>query len=347
MARSHDHDYDDNFIDSLGRPLRDLRISVTDRCNFRCQYCMPKEIFGPEFEFLPREDIMSFEEITRIATLSASLGVTKFRLTGGEPLLRADLHKLVSKLHEIPNVEIALTTNGTLLKNYAQLLSESGLNRVTVSLDSLDDQTFRQMNDVSFPVKAVLEGIATAGHFGLGPIKINAVVRKGVNDHTLLDLAAYFRGTSHIVRFIEYMDVGNSNGWVMDEVIPSSRILSLIGKVYPLEELPSNYSGEVASRYRYKDGAGEIGLISSITAPFCGNCTRARLSADGKFFTCLFANSGTDILKEIRSGATDKHLIEMLKSIWLRRDDQYSELRTKYMRLSPEEKKIEMSYIGG
>ncbi|MCH2657876.1 MAG: GTP 3',8-cyclase MoaA [Dehalococcoidia bacterium] len=347
MTSPHDHDYDDNFVDSLGRSLRDLRISVTDRCNFRCQYCMPKEIFGPKFEFLRREEIMSFEEITRIAKLSANLGVTKFRLTGGEPLLRADIHKLVGKLHTIPDVEIALTTNGTLLKNYAQLLAESGLNRVTVSLDSLDDQTFRQMNDVDFPVETVLEGIEAADHFGLGPIKINAVVRDGVNDHTLLDLAEYFRGTSHIVRFIEYMDVGNSNGWILDEVLPSSHVLSRIGKVFPLEKLPSNYSGEVASRYRYKDGAGEIGLISSITAPFCGSCTRARLSADGKFFTCLFASNGTDILKEIRSGVTDRYLIEMLKSIWVRRDDQYSELRTKHTQLPPEEKKIEMSYIGG
>lgn len=347
MANSYDHDYEDNFIDSFGRPLRDLRISVTDRCNFRCQYCMPKELFGPEFEFLRRQDIMSFEEIARIATLTASLGVTKFRLTGGEPLLRADLHKLVSKLHTIPGVEIALTTNGTLLKKHAQLLADSGLNRVTVSLDSLDDQTFRQMNDVDFPVEAVLEGIEAADYFGLGPIKINAVVRKGVNDHTLLELATYFRGTPHIVRFIEYMDVGNSNGWVMDEVIPSGRVITQIGNVFPLEKLPSNYSGEVASRYRYKDGAGEIGLISSITEPFCGNCTRARLSADGKFFTCLFASGGTDLLKEIRSGATDEHLIEILKSIWLPRKDRYSELRTEYMELLTEEKKIEMSYIGG
>ncbi len=347
MTDSHDHMSDDNFIDSLGRPLRDLRISVTDRCNFRCQYCMPKEIFGPEFKFLRRQDIMSFEEITRIASLATSLGVKKFRLTGGEPLLRADLHKLIRQLHRIPDIEIALTTNGTLLKNHAQLLAESGLDRVTVSLDSLDDQIFRQMNDVDFPVRDVLEGIEVADRFGLGPIKVNAVVRKDVNDHTLLDLATYFRGTPHIVRFIEFMDVGNSNGWVMDEVIPSSKVLDLIGNIFPLEQLPSNYSGEVANRFRYKDGKGEIGLISSITAPFCENCTRARLSADGKFFTCLFASGGTDLLQEIRSGATDEHLTQILRSIWLSRGDRYSEIRTEYMRSLPEDKKIEMSYIGG
>ena len=346
-SAAHLDDADAPIVDRFGRPLRDLRISVTDRCNFRCQYCMPKEVFGPDFAFLPRNAILTFEEITRIARISADLGVRKFRLTGGEPLLRAELHKLIEQLKGIPDVEVALTTNATLLASQAKRLAAAGLDRVTVSLDSLDDDVFRQMNDMDFPVAAVLDGIDVATAAGLGPLKVNAVVRKGVNDHTLLDLARHFRGTDHIVRFIEFMDVGSTNGWRLDEVIPSSELVSLIDAEFPLEPLDANYPGEVASRYRYRDGAGEIGFISSVTQPFCGACTRARISAEGQLFTCLFAVQGTDLRAALRNGVSDDQLTDQLRQIWGARDDRYSALRSEATEDLPERPKIEMSYIGG
>ncbi|MDA0815434.1 MAG: GTP 3',8-cyclase MoaA [Chloroflexi bacterium] len=347
------------LVDALGRPLHDLRISVTDRCNFRCQYCMPKEIFGPNFAFLPRTAILSFEEITSLARLFVDRGVSKLRLTGGEPTLRADLPKLVGMLHELhtpdgERVEIAMTTNGTMLKHLARPLAEAGLDRVTVSLDSIDDPTFRSMNDMDFPVAMVLEGIEAATEAGLGPVKINAVVRRRVNDHTLVDLARHFRGTGHIVRFIEFMDVGNSNGWRMDEVLPAAELVEMIGAEFPLEAIEANYTGEVARRYRYRDGAGEIGLITSVTQPFCGTCTRARLSAEGGLYTCLFATGGVDLRESLRNGATDEELGALIDRTWRARTDRYSQIRTAE---TPEDgtlgepgeggRKVEMSFIGG
>ncbi len=346
-STAHLEDIDQPMVDRFGRPLRDLRISVTDRCNFRCQYCMPKEVFGPDFAFLPRDAILSFEEIARIARITASLGVRKFRLTGGEPLLRAELHKLIEQLKAIPGAEVALTTNATLLASQAKRLAAAGLDRVTVSLDSLDDEVFRSMNDMDFPVAPVLDGIDVATSAGLGPVKVNAVVRRGINDHTLLELARHFRGTGHIVRFIEFMDVGSTNGWRLDEVIPSSELVSLINAEFPLEPVEANYLGEVASRYRYRDGAGEIGFISSVTQPFCGACSRARISAEGQLFTCLFASTGTDLRAAIRAGASDDELTERFRAIWGVRDDRYSALRSEATEDLPERPKIEMSYIGG
>ena len=295
-------------LDRLGRPLRDLRISVTDRCNFRCRYCMPREVFGRDYPFLPREDILSYEEIARLARLFAGRGVEKIRLTGGEPLLRRDLPQLVHRLAELPGVEVALTTNGALLGHLADELAEAGLARVTVSLDSLDDAVFRAMNDADFPVARVLQGIEAAAEAGLTPIKINAVVHRGVNDHGLVELARHFHGSGHIVRFIEYMDVGTSNGWRLDEVLPGAEIVRRIDAALPLEALPANYPGEVARRYRYRDGGGEIGVITSVTQPFCGACSRARLSAEGKLFTCLFAGDGADLRGPLRDGSTDDDL---------------------------------------
>jgi GTP 3',8-cyclase len=344
---AHLEDIDQSMVDRFGRSLRDLRISVTDRCNFRCQYCMPKEVFGPDFAFLPRDAILSFEEIARIARITASLGVRKFRLTGGEPLLRAELHKLIEQLKAIPDVEVALTTNATLLASQAKRLAAAGLDRVTVSLDSLDDEVFRSMNDMDFPVAPVLEGIDVATAAGLGPVKVNAVVRRGVNDHTLLDLARHFRGTEHIVRFIEFMDVGSTNGWRLDEVIPSSELVELIDAEFPLEPVDASYPGEVASRYRYRDGAGEIGFISSVTQPFCGACSRARISAEGQLFTCLFATEGTDLRAVLRAGIGDDELTERFRQVWGVRDDRYSALRSEATDDLPERPKIEMSYIGG
>jgi cyclic pyranopterin phosphate synthase len=344
---AHIDDIDEPMVDSFGRPLRDLRISVTDRCNLRCQYCMPKEVFGPDFAFLPRAAILTFEEIARIARLTANLGVRKFRLTGGEPLLRAELYKLIEQLHEIPGAEVALTTNATLLASQAEQLAAAGLDRVTVSLDSLDDEVFRSMNDMNFPVAPVLQGIEVATAAGLGPIKVNAVVRKGVNDHSLVDLARHFRGTEHIVRFIEFMDVGSTNDWRLDEVIPSSELVALIDAEFPLEPVDANYTGEVAQRYRYRDGAGEIGFISSVTQPFCGACSRARISAEGQLFTCLFATEGTDLRAALREGASDEDLTAMLRRVWGVRDDLYSALRSESTEDLPERPRIEMSYIGG
>lgn len=334
-------------IDRLGRPLRDLRISVTDRCNFRCHYCMPKEIFGPDFEFIPRDEILSFEEIERIARIAADLGVRKFRLTGGEPLLRAELPTLVQMLANIPDTEIALTTNATLLASQSEMLAAAGLDRITVSLDSINDAVFREMNDMDFPVAMVLEGIDAASEAGLGPIKVNAVVRKGVNDHTLIDLARHFRGSEHIVRFIEFMDVGTTNGWRLDEVMPTSDLASSIDAEFPLESIDPQYEGEVAKRYRYRDGAGEIGFITSVTQPFCGSCSRARISADGRLYTCLFAAEGSDLRTRLRDDTSDEELRALLRSIWRRRGDRYSELRSEATGDLEDVPRVEMSYIGG
>jgi cyclic pyranopterin phosphate synthase len=337
-------DVEQPLLDRLQRPLRDLRISVTDRCNFRCQYCMPREVFGPNFEFLPRDQILSFEEIARLASVFASLGVRKFRLTGGEPLLRNDLPKLVEMLAAIDGVDLAVTTNASLLASQARALARAGLDRVTVSLDSIDDAVFRAMNDVDVPVSRVLEGIEAAERAGLGPVKVNCVVRKGVNDHTLVDLARHFKGTGHIVRFIEFMDVGTTNGWKLDEVTPAAEVVEQINAALPLVPLEPNYDGEVAKRWAYADGEGEIGLITSVTEPFCATCTRARLSADGRLFTCLFAVEGLDLRETLRSGAGDDELTEIVRGVWTSREDRYSELRSDGTADLP---RVEMSFIGG
>ena len=332
------------LLDRFGRPLHDLRISVTDRCNFRCRYCMPREVFGADFAFLPRDQILRFEEIERVARLAAELGVRKVRLTGGEPLLRAELPRLVGMLAAIPGLEVALTTNGSLLASQAAALAEAGLSRVTVSLDSLDDDVFRAMNDAAFPVRLVTEGIEAAAAAGLAPIKVNAVVRRGVNDHTVVDLARHFHGSGHTLRFIEFMDVGTTNGWRMDEVVPAQELLAAISAALPLQPVEPAYRGEVARRYRYADGGGEIGFITSVTQPFCGDCTRARLSAEGSLFTCLFAASGTDLREPLRTGASDEELTALLRRTWGAREDRYSELRSGATEDLP---RVEMSYIGG
>ncbi|MCY4640843.1 MAG: GTP 3',8-cyclase MoaA [Chloroflexi bacterium] len=331
-------------LDRFGRPLRDLRISVTDRCNFRCRYCMPREVFGPGFAFLPRDQILSFEEIARVAHVAAGLGVRKVRLTGGEPLLRAELPRLVAMLAAIPDLEVALTTNGSLLASLAAELARAGLGRVTVSLDSLDDGVFRQMNDASFPVRLVLEGIEAAAAAGLAPVKVNAVVRRGVNDHTAVDLARHFHGSGHVLRFIEFMDVGTTNGWQLGEVVPAGELRDAVDAALPLEPVEPSYRGEVARRYRYRDGGGEIGFITSVTQPFCGDCTRSRLSAEGVLYTCLFASSGRDLREPLRSGASDAELTELLRGIWGAREDRYSEERSAATAGLP---RVEMSYIGG
>ncbi len=339
---------EDVLTDQLNRPLRDLRISLTDRCNFRCAYCMPKALFGANHAFMPRSQLLSFEEIERLARLFVGLGVRKLRLTGGEPLIRRDLDQLIGMLAGIDGVEdISLTTNASLLTlEKAQALKAAGLNRITVSLDGIDDATFKAMNDVGFPVAKVLEGIDNAEAAGLSPIKINMVVQRGVNDHDIVPMAGHFRGTPHIVRFIEYMDVGNTNGWRLDEVMPSREVVERIHAEWPVEPLEANYRGEVAERYRYVDGGGEIGMISSVSQPFCGDCSRARLSAEGKLYTCLFASAGHDLRDRLREGADDSELLEFLKGIWRRRADRYSELRTHETKVV-DTRKIEMSYIGG
>jgi len=332
-------------IDTLGRPMRDLRVSVTDRCNFRCGYCMPKEAFGLDHAFLPRAEILEFEEIERVVRASVALGVRKVRLTGGEPLVRANLERLVAMLVAIDGVDdLTLTTNASLLAKGALALRAAGLHRVTVSLDALDDATFMRMNDVGFPVARVLDGIAAAEAAGLGPVKLNAVIRRGINEHAIGDLAEHFRGTGTTVRFIEYMDVGHTNGWRMADVVPAAEVVAAIDARWPLEPVAAEYRGEVAQRYRYRDGAGEIGVISSVTQPFCGDCTRARLSADGRLYTCLFATAGHDLRALVRSGATDAELVEALRAIWTGRSDRYSELRTLETVDLP---KVEMSFIGG
>jgi len=329
--------------DQLARPLRDLRVSVTDRCNFRCGYCMPREVFGEGYEYLPRRAILRFEEIHRVVRVAAELGVRKVRITGGEPLLRHDLPQLVAMLAEVEGIELALTTNGALLPKHAQALAEAGLRRVTVSLDSLDDATFRKMNDADFPVEKVLEGIAAAEAAGLEPIKINAMVQRGVNDEHVVDLAGHFKGTGHTVRFIEFMDVGTTNRWHAEDVVSGAEIVQRITAELPAEPVEPAYRGEVAKRWRYVDGEGEFGVITSVTQPFCGDCTRARLSAEGVLYTCLFASRGTDLRDTLRGGRSDDHLREQLAEIWTAREDRYSERRADGE--SPE--KIEMSYIGG
>jgi cyclic pyranopterin phosphate synthase len=330
-------------LDTLGRPVRDLRISVTDRCNFRCAYCMPKSVFGHEYRFMDRKELLSFEELERIARAFASLGVEKIRLTGGEPLLRRELERLVRQLASIGGLDLTLTTNASLLARKAEALRDAGLDRVNVSLDSLDDAVFRAMNDVDFPVARVLEGIDAAAAVGL-PVKVNAVVKRGVNDAGVVDMARHFRGTGHALRFIEYMDVGSTNGWRLDDVVPAREIVERIDAVFPLEPVEAAYRGEVARRWRYRDGAGEIGVITSVTQPFCGDCTRARISAEGKLYTCLFALRGTDLRALLRGGASDEELTAAIAGVWTKRADRYSELRSERTAELP---RIEMSYIGG
>ena len=331
--------------DRLHRPLRDLRISLTDRCNFRCTYCMPKEIFGPGFQFLNRHEVLSFEEIERLARVFAGLGVTKIRLTGGEPLLRRNADQLVARLAAIDGIDdLTMTTNGSLLRQRARLLADAGLTRVTVSLDSVDDAMFRAMNDVDFPVAKVLDGIDAAVEAGLGPVKVNAVVKRGVNDTGIEALAERFRGTGVILRFIEFMDVGSTNGWRLDDVVPAQEIIDRISASWALEPVDRVSPGDVASRWRYADGGGEIGVIASVTQPFCGACTRARISAEGKLYTCLFAAGGHDLRELLRSGVSDAQLDESVRAIWTRRTDRYSDLRTAETTSRP---KVEMSHIGG
>jgi GTP 3',8-cyclase len=331
------------LVDQFQRPVRDLRISVTDRCNFRCTYCMPKELFGKDHEFLPRDQLLSFEEIGHLVGLFVDRGVTKVRITGGEPLLRKDLEKLIGMLDAIDGVDdLTLTTNASLLTRKARSLAAAGLSRVTVSLDALDDPTFQRMNDVGFPVSSVLEGIEAAAEAGLGPIKVNAVIKRGVNEHAVVDMARHFKGTGHIVRFIEYMDVGNTNGWRLDDVVPAEEMVSAINQVIPLEPIPPNYPGEVANRFRYLDGEGEVGVIASVTRPFCGSCTRARLSAEGVLYTCLFASAGSNLRDAIRAG---KDVGPIIDRIWSNREDRYSEIRS--AQTVSIGSRVEMSYIGG
>jgi len=330
--------------------VRDLRISVTDRCNFRCTYCMPAEVFGEKYEFLPRPHILTFEEIERLARLFAAAGVSKLRITGGEPLVRANLPELIESLSAIDGIDdIALTTNGYLLAQNAQALKDAGLNRLTISLDSIDEDIFKQMSGRPQGPANTLEGIKVATELGFSPIKINVVVQRGVNDHTLVDTARHFKGTGAIVRFIEFMDVGTKNGWEMSQVVTSKEVIELIGEEFPLEPVEPNYPGEVANRYRYADGDGEIGVISSVSQAFCGSCTRARLSTDGKLVTCLFASGGTDLKMPMRSGADDDELAAIIAKVWGGRDDRYSALRSKdtEYKVAGTGDKVEMYYIGG
>jgi len=335
--------------DAFGRPMRDLRISVTDRCNFRCTYCMPRELFGADHAFLPRASLLSFEEIARLARLFAVLGVTKLRLTGGEPLVRKGIEQLVGMLASIPGIsDLSLTTNGSLLTaDKARRLKDAGLGRITVSLDALDDASFQAMNGVGFPVQRVLEAIEHAAAAGLGPVKVNMVVKRGANDHGIEAMAGHFRGSGHILRYIEYMDVGTTNGWRMRDVVPTDEVLARIAARWPIEPVAPNYPGEVARRWRYRDGAGEVGAIASVTKPFCGGCTRARLSAEGVLYTCLFAAAGTNLRELLRTGASDDALGERIAGAWGGRRDRYSELRSEATAALQGRKKIEMSYIGG
>ena len=333
-------------LDALQRPLRDLRISVTDRCTFRCTYCMPKEIFGRDYVFLARDELLSFEEITRLTRVFVKLGVRKVRLTGGEPTLRRDFDKLVAMLAEIDGLEdIAMTTNGSLLTlDKAKALKAAGLTRATLSLDSLDEATFQSMNDVGFPVSKVLEAIENAATAGLTPVKIDMVVKRGVNDQDIVPMASHFRGTGHILRFIEYMDVGTTNGWRLEDMVSAKEILDTLQREWPLEPVDPNYFGEVAERYRYQDGQGEVGIIASVTRAFCGACTRARLTADGELFTCLFGNHGHDLRSILRGGAGDDELEAAVRDIWSVRADRYSEIRSEDTITL---RKVEMSKIGG
>jgi cyclic pyranopterin phosphate synthase len=334
------------ILDRLERPFRDLRISVTDRCNFRCPYCMPAEIYGDKYTFLPRSDLLTFEEITRLARIFTGLGARKLRLTGGEPLVRQEIERLVEQLAALDGIEdLAMTTNGFLLPKKAQALKAAGLKRVTVSLDSLDDDVFRRMNGNRASVQNVLDGIAAAEQAGFAPIKINTVVQRGVNDHTLVDLARYCKDRGYIVRFIEYMDVGTLNGWRLDDVVPAAEIVERINAEMPLEAMPENYRGEVALRYRYQDG-GEIGLIASVTKPFCGDCTRLRLSPEGEIYTCLFAVKGIDLRGPLRAGATNEEMDAIIRGIWGKRADRYSEIRTSLTDRDQRDK-VQMFHIGG
>jgi GTP 3',8-cyclase len=335
---------DGPVVDTRGRGLGDLRISVTDRCNFRCVYCMPKGVFGRDYQFLPQAQLLTFEEIARIAKIFVGLGVKKIRLTGGEPLLRRNLEKLVEMLARLGDLDLTLTTNGALLAKKARSLRDAGLTRVTVSLDSLDDAKFRQMNDVDFPVTSVLEGIAAAEAVGLAPIKVNMVVKAGMNEDSIVPMARHFKGTGHIVRYIEYMDVGATNGWRMDDVVSAAQIVGMIGAAMPLIPVDANYGGEVAQRWRYADGSGEIGVIASVTQAFCRDCTRARLSTEGKLYTCLFATQGHDLRDLLRGGFSDTELANAVASVWGQRADRYSEVRNANTVRLP---KVEMSYIGG
>jgi cyclic pyranopterin phosphate synthase len=331
-----------DVLDTLGRPLRDLRISVTDRCNFRCVYCMPKEVYGRDHRFLDRRELLTFEEIARVARVFVDGGVRKIRITGGEPLVRRDVEHLIGLLAEL-GVDLTLTTNGSLLPQKAQALADAGLTRVTVSLDALDDATFRALNDVDFPVDRVLEGIDAAGAAGL-PVKVNAVIKRGANEDQVVPMAAFFRERGHTLRFIEYMDVGHTNGWRLDDVVPAKEIVARLDEAFGVEPAEASYRGEVAKRWRYRDGRGEFGVIASVTQPFCGDCTRARLSAEGKLFTCLFALRGHDLRAAIRSGVSDEELAQSVRSVWGGRTDRYSDLRSEQTRGL---EKIEMSYIGG
>jgi cyclic pyranopterin phosphate synthase len=335
--------------DTLGRPIRDLRISVTDRCNFRCTYCMPREIFGRDYEFLPHDQVLTFEEITRLARIFVGLGVEKLRITGGEPLVRRNLPDLVAMLGAIRrpdggDIDLTLTTNGSALRALARPLADAGLKRVTVSLDSLDDAVFGAMNGIDFPVAKVLDGIDAARDAGLEPIKVNMVVRRGINESSVVPMARWARETGAVLRFIEYMDVGHSNGWRLDEVVPAQELLDAVSAVWPIEPADPNYRGEVAERWRYRDGFGEFGVISSVTQPFCQDCTRARVSAEGKLYTCLFAVTGHDARAVLRSGADDQTLAAFVEGIWLRRGDRYSELRSAATSTLP---KVEMFAMGG
>ncbi len=339
------------LTDRLRRPLRDLRVSVLDRCNFRCPYCMPAEIFGEKYQFLPREEILTFEEIERLVRIFLGFGVEKLRITGGEPLLRHGLQDLIARLRSLDErLDIALTTNGSLLPKWADSLAEAGLRRITISLDSLDPGVFHQMSGERFGVERVLEGIAAAESAGLGPIKINCVVQRGVNDEGLVDLARHFHGTGHILRFIEFMDVGTRNQWDMEQVVSASEIVERISAEIPLEPVEANYAGEVATRWRYADGGGEIGVIASVSKPFCGDCTRARLTTEGSLVTCLFAEGGIDLRGPMRTGADDDALREIISSTWTDRTDRYSEERGGLMQIegtTPKRERVEMYQIGG
>ncbi len=330
--------------DFFGRPLRDLRISITDRCNFRCVYCMPKEVFGRDYRFLEHSQLLSFEETLRVARVFVGLGARKIRLTGGEPLVRRDVERLVAMLASIDGIDLTLTTNGSLLAQKARALADAGLGRVTVSLDSLDDVVFRSMNDVDFPVTRVIDGIDAAAAAGLDPIKVNMVVRRGMNEDSIVPMARFFRERGQILRFIEYMDVGHTNGWRLDDVVSAREIVAAIDAELPLEPVDPNYPGEVAERWRYRDGSGEIGVIASVTQAFCRDCTRARISADGSLYTCLFATAGTDLKGLLRSGATDDELAGAIGEVWRARTDRYSEVRSDQ---TSGVRKIEMSFIGG
>ncbi|MDR3298513.1 MAG: GTP 3',8-cyclase MoaA [Candidatus Accumulibacter sp.] len=351
-AGRYSHAGENVLTDALSRPLRDLRISVTDRCNLRCSYCMPRDVYGKKFSFLPMNELLSFEEIHRLSRLFVGLGVRKIRLTGGEPMLRHRLERLIEKLALLEEsagrpIEIAMTTNGTLLASRAQALKDAGLSRLTVSLDALSETTFRRMTDSEISVGQVLEGIAAAQAAGLAPIKVNTVIRRGINEDEIIPLVSYFRNTGIILRVVEFMDVGTTNHWKLDEVVSSREIVARVDEVYSLAPFAANYQGEVARRWRFVDGAGEIGTISSVTQPFCGECTRLRLSTDGKLYGCLFAANGEDLRATLRESASDLALRQRISGIWLKREDRYSELRDALSSDKGERRKIEMSYIGG